>query len=146
MLIADIVRRKGSAVVTIGPGARVTELIASLAEHNIGALVVTEDGRTVGIVSERDVVRRLTDRGADVLGESVADLMTTEVVTCSPEDALDDVAALMTDRRIRHLPVLQGGDPQAELVGIVTIGDVVAARIRELEQTRSQLETYITQG
>jgi CBS domain-containing protein len=142
MLIADILRRKGSNVVTISASARVSELVASLAEHKVGALVVVEDGRTVGIVSERDVVRRLHRAGNGVLELPLSELMTTEVISCGPDDKVDDIAAVMTERRIRHMPVLAG----EELAGIVTIGDVVAARIAELEQARGQLESYITQG
>jgi CBS domain-containing protein len=142
MLISDILRRKGSNVVTIASDATVSDLIASLAEHKIGALVVVEDGRTVGIVSERDVVRRLHRVGADVLRLPVSELMTTDVISCEPADSVDEIGAAMTERRIRHLPVLVAG----ELAGIVTIGDVVAARIADLEQTRGQLENYITHG
>jgi CBS domain-containing protein len=142
MLISEILQRKGSAVVTTGSGATVAELVGLLGEHNIGALVVVEDGRVVGIVSERDVVRRLAEVGAAVLEQSVADLMSTELVSSGPDDPVDDIAAQMTERRIRHLPVLSDG----ELIGIVTIGDVVAARINDLERTRGQLESYITRG
>jgi CBS domain-containing protein len=142
MLISDILRRKGSDVITIPSGATVPELVAKLAEHKIGALVVVEDGRTAGIVSERDVVRRLHRAGARVLELPVSELMTTDVISCAPTDSVDDIGAAMTDRRIRHMPVLDGG----ELAGIVTIGDVVAARIADLEQTRGQLESYITRG
>lgn len=142
MFIADILRRKGSDVVTISSQAPVSELVASLAEHRIGALVVVDDGRTVGIVSERDVVRRLHRIGAQVLELPVSELMTTDVISCEPTDGVDQIGAAMTERRIRHMPVLVEG----ELAGIVTIGDVVAARIAELEQTQGQLESYITQG
>jgi len=143
MLISEILQRKGSSVVTTGSDATVAELVALLGEHNIGAVVVvSDDDQVVGIVSERDVVRRLAEVGAAVLEQSVADLMSTELVSSGPNDPVDDVAAQMTERRIRHLPVLSGG----ELVGIVTIGDVVAARITDLERTRVQLESYITQG
>jgi CBS domain-containing protein len=142
MLISEILRRKGSTVVTTGTGSTVTELVGMLAEHNIGAVVVVDGGRVVGIVSERDVVRKLSEAGTAVLEQTVADLMSTELVSSTPDDPVDDIAARMTDRRIRHLPVLSGG----ELVGIVTIGDVVAARIHELERTRGQLESYITRG
>jgi CBS domain-containing protein len=142
MLIADILRRKGSNVVTIASAAPVSEMVASLAEHKIGALVVVDGGRTVGIVSERDVVRRLHRDGARVLELPVSELMTTDVISCEPTDSVDQIGAEMTERRIRHLPVLAKG----ELAGIVTIGDVVAARIADLEQTRGQLESYITQG
>ena len=93
-----------------------------------------------GIVSERDVVRALHTRGVDVLDGSVESIMTREVVHCAPADAVDKVAVLMTDRRIRHLPVLDGGT----LVGVVSIGDVVSNRIHELQQNRDQLEQYIT--
>jgi CBS domain-containing protein len=142
MLISDILRRKGSNVVTIPADATVSDLIASLAEHRIGALVVVEDGRTVGIVSERDVVRRLHRVGAEVLQLPISQLMTTDVISCEPSDSVDEIGAAMTERRIRHMPVLAKG----ELAGIVTIGDVVAARIADLEQTRGQLENYITHG
>ncbi len=142
MLIADILRRKGSTVVTIAADATVTELVTELAEHKIGALIVVEDGQTVGIVSERDVVRRLHRSGGQVLELPVSELMTAPVISCGPTDKVDDIAAEMTERRIRHMPVLTDG----ELSGIVTIGDVVAARIADLEQARGQLESYITQG
>jgi CBS domain-containing protein len=142
MLIADILRRKGSTVVTIPSEAPVSEMVASLAEHRIGALVVVEGGRTVGIVSERDVVRRLHRDGARVLELPVSELMTTDVISCEPTDSVDQIGAEMTERRVRHMPVLAKG----ELAGIVTIGDVVAARIADLEQTRGQLESYITRG
>lgn len=143
MHISDILRRKtDNRVWTIVPDATVRELLAQLAEHHIGALVVAEgDGATIaGIVSERDVVRALHTRGTDVLDGSVEAIMTRDVVNCAPADAVDKVAVLMTDRRIRHLPVLDGG----ALVGVVSIGDVVSNRIHELQQDRDQLEQYIT--
>lgn len=142
MLIADILRRKGSNVVTISSGATVSELVASLTEHKIGALVVVEDGQPVGIASERDVVRRLHGSGSQVLELPVSELMSAPLISCGPQDKVDDVAGVMTDERIRHMPVLA----EDELAGIVTIGDVVAARIADLEQARGQLESYITQG
>ena len=142
MLISEILRRKGSSVVTTGTGSTVTELVGMLSEHNIGAVVVVDGDRVLGIVSERDVVRQLAEVGPAVLEQTVADLMSTELVSSSPQDVVDDIAAQMTDRRIRHLPVLSNG----KLVGIVTIGDVVAARLHELERTRGQLESYITGG
>jgi len=139
--ISEILRRKGTSVVTAGPDQTIADLVALLAEHNIGAVPILDDGRLAGIVSERDVVRRLAD-GPDVLTRPASELMSTDLATAAPEDSLDDIASLMTDRRIRHLPVLADGG----LAGIVTIGDVVAARLRELEETRQQLENYITQG
>ncbi len=107
MRIADVVKRKGGDVVTVRPGATVTELLALLAEHRIGAVVVSEDGDGVhGIVSERDVVRHLHTDGAALLDAPVSQIMTADVHTCTPEDALEDMAAMMTDRRIRHVPVV----------------------------------------
>ena len=142
MKISDILRHKGSSVVTIGPGDPVTDLLARLAEHNIGAVVVVDRDAVVGIVSERDVVRRLNTDGSDVLSRSVSEVMTSSVVSCSPGDSVDSIGAAMTELRVRHMPVLNGG----RLAGIVTIGDVVAGRIRQLEQDRVQLEGYITHG
>jgi CBS domain-containing protein len=140
MLIADLLRHKGSTVFTIAPESLVTELLTSLADHKIGALVVARGAEIVGIVSERDIVRRLHTQGADVLSEHVSDLMTTDVISCSPSDSIDAIGSAMTEQRIRHMPVIANG----KLAGIVTIGDVVAARIRQLEQDRGQLESYIT--
>ena len=142
MVISEILQRKGSSVITAEPNTTVAELVALLAEHKIGAVPVIDGTRTVGIVSERDVVRLLNTDGGEVLGSTVGELMSVDLLTCTPKDSLDDIARLMTEHRIRHLPVLSDG----ELVGIVTIGDVVAARLRELERTREQLESYITHG
>jgi CBS domain-containing protein len=144
MNISDILRHKattrGVAVVTIEPGGTVKELLATLAEYSIGALVVVgEAGQVVGIVSERDIVRRLDEHGASILDGTVADIMTTPVLSCGSQDSVDSVAATMTERRIRHMPVIDDGT----LDGIVTIGDVVLSRTRQLEQDRSQLEQYI---
>jgi CBS domain-containing protein len=121
----------------------VTGLLAELAVHNIGAMVVVgADGVPVGIVSERDVVRWLHQQGADVLRRPVAEIMSDVAVTCTPDDSVDDLAALMTDHRVRHVPVLDDG----RLVGIVSIGDVVKRRMEELAAERQQLQAYITQG
>lgn len=139
MRIADVLRNKGSAVATVGPDATVAEMIGELSAHNVGALPVVDGGRLIGIVSERDVVRRLHAGGADVLGARVADIMTTEVTTCTPGDDVTDLAAVMTSRRFRHLPVVVEG----ELTGIVSIGDLVKARIDLLESERAQLQSYI---
>jgi CBS domain-containing protein len=140
--ISDILRHKGTSVVTIAPAESVRDLLARLAEHNVGALVVADGEEVVGIISERDIVRRLNERGAAVLDVPVSELMTATVVSCGPGDDVDTVAGSMTDLRIRHMPVLSGGT----LDGIVSIGDVVAGRIRQLEHDRGQLEQYITQG
>jgi CBS domain-containing protein len=143
MRIADVLRTKGSTVATVEPGTTVTELITALAEHNIGAMVVlAPDGSVAGIVSERDVVRRLNDQGAAILGRPVSDIMTASVFTCDPEDSVDSLTVLMTEHRIRHVPVVTDG----RLTGIVSIGDVVKSRIQKLEEGQQQLEAYITQG
>jgi CBS domain-containing protein len=142
MRISDVLRGKGSTVATVEPGMSIASLVGELARHNVGALVVMTDGQVVGIVSERDVVRQLHERGAGLLDATVAEIMTTSVVTCLPTDSVDSLAATMTERRIRHMPVLQDG----ALAGIVSIGDVVKSRIGELESDREQLETYIAGG
>lgn len=146
MRITDVLRRKGSTVATIAPTARVDDLLAVLDEHNIGAVVVTEsgdvDGPLAGIVSERDIVRRLRTRGADLLNATVREIMTTPVFTCGADDTVDSLAETMTERRIRHVPVVVDG----QLAGIVSIGDVVKSRISQLESDREQLEAYIVNG
>ncbi len=141
MRIHDVLRHKGSAVATVSPEASVRELLAKLAEHGIGALVVSSDGHRVeGIVSERDVVRRLHDDGADLLSQPVSSIMTADVHTCGPDELLVDLMRAMTERRIRHIPVVVAG----RLSGIVSIGDIVKFRIDELETERRQLENYIS--
>ncbi len=140
MLIADVVRSKGGQVVTTTPESTVRTLIELLDQHRIGALVVSTDGQTIqGIVSERDVVRRLHRDGAAVLDQTVADIMTAQVRTCSPEDNLEQTAKVMTEARVRHLPVVTEG----RLVAIISIGDVVKNRIDELQVERDQLVDYI---
>ncbi|MBU3686136.1 MAG: CBS domain-containing protein [Mycobacteriaceae bacterium] len=142
MRIADILRSKGSTVATVTETTTVTGLLAELATGNIGAMVVIGSEGVVGIVSERDVVRKLHEHGPDLLRRSVADIMSSAVVTCGLEDRVDDLAALMTNNRVRHVPVLDSG----RLVGIVSIGDVVKNRMEELQDERQQLQAYITQG
>ena len=140
MRVSEVLRRKGATVITIGPDRSVRELLGLLAEHGIGAVVVSEDGAGVaGIVSERDVVRRLHLDGNEVLAGPVAAIMTTDVETCSPPDELEQLMAVMTEHRIRHLPVLEDG----RLVGLVSIGDVVKHRISEVQAERDQLSDYI---
>src|ERR1700742_153427 len=142
MRIADVLRNKGGAVRTINPDATVQELLAGLAEQNIGAMVVLDANGVVGIVSERDVVRQLHAQGADVLSGPVSKIMTAAVTTCTKSDTVDSVSALMTTNRVRHVPVLDG----TKLIGIVSIGDVVKTRMEELEAEHEQLHSYITQG
>jgi CBS domain-containing protein len=139
MRISDVLRSKGSTVATVPPGATVGRLVEELAKHNVGALVVVDAEAVVGIVSERDIVRRLNERGPGLLDARVSEIMTTSVVTCAPTDSVDSLAATMTERRIRHMPVLVDG----KLAGIVSIGDVVKSRIGELESDREQLASYI---
>jgi CBS domain-containing protein len=141
MRISDILRSKGSAVVTVGPDEPVRALLARLAEHNVGALVVSADGVSVaGIVSERDVARGFhADPG--LLDAPVSRIMTADVHTRLPEDSIEDLMVLMTEERIRHVPVV-GAD--GVLTGIVSIGDVVKGRIKQLEFEREQLEGYIS--
>lgn len=140
MRIKEVLAGKASKdVVTISPDATVRDLIALLAEHNVGALVVSVDGTSVdGIVSERDVVRRLHDDEA-VLGLSVSSIMTADVETCTLEQSVNDLMQVMTARRFRHLPVVADG----KLTGIVSIGDVVKHRMSELEFERDQLDHYV---
>jgi CBS domain-containing protein len=140
MRISDLLRNKPRhEVITISPGASVRELIALLAEHNVGALVVSADGTSVdGIVSERDVVRRLVEHD-EVLQGPVSSIMTSSVETVDEEGLLDDLMKTMTERRIRHVPVVTHG----RLTGIISIGDVVKYRIDQLEFERDQLDHYV---
>jgi len=142
MRIADVLRNKGAQVATIAPDASVTELLVGLAEHNIGAMVVVDSDAVAGIVSERDVVRQLHRRGPDVLGLPVSAIMTAVVATCGPESSVDDLTELMTEKRVRHIPVLVDG----RLTGIVSIGDVVKTRMDELKTEQERLQAYIMQG
>jgi len=142
MRIADVLKNKGTAVVTISPQATVTELLAGLAEMNIGAMVVMGKSGLEGIVSERDVVRQLHKRASSLLAQPVSSIMTSVVATCTPRDTVDHLNVLMTQNRVRHIPVLDDG----RLAGIVSIGDVVKTRMEELETEQQQLQAYITQG
>ena len=141
MLISDILRFKGTQVVTITPDTKVRGLLAVLAEHRIGAVVVSADGTSVdGIASERDIVRALAKRGAAVMSEPVTAIYTAEVHTVTPQTPLEEVMRLMTEHRVRHAPVVVDG----RLLGIVSIGDVVKNRIDDLETERTALTDYIT--
>ena len=142
MRISDVLGAKAShEVVTISPDAGVRELISSLAEHNVGALIVSGDGSSVdGIVSERDVVRHLHHDGT-VINNTVGAIMTVAVETCDEDTPLDDLMKMMTDRRIRHVPVVTDG----RLVGIISIGDIVKHKIDQLEFERDQLDHYVHQ-
>lgn len=138
--IATILERKGHEVATAPPEASVSDVVATLREHDIGALVVVDPaGAVVGIVSERDVVRRMADVGGDALQLRVADVMTAPVHTCTPASTTDELMQQMTERRIRHLPVCES----ERLVGIVSIGDVVKWRFEELRDETRQLQNYV---
>ena len=144
MYVQSILAGKGDDVATITPDATVREAVALLNERRVGALVVSTDGHRIdGILSERDVVRSLAAHATAALDRSVADLMTRQVTTCAPKDTIEQLMWLMTDKRIRHLPVAgeDGG-----LAGIVSIGDVVKHRLGQLETENQALYEYITHG
>ena len=141
MLISEVLKRKGATVVTMPAETPVGDLLKRLAEHHIGALVVSPDGVAVsGIVSERDVVRRLVAHGPALLERPISEIMTAQVRTCSPTDTVEQLMVLMTEQRFRHVPVVDSG----RLTGIVSIGDVVKQRLEELQTERDHLTAYIS--
>lgn len=143
MRVHEILAAKsGEALLTVQSTATVSQLLDLLAEHNVGALVVSDDGSTMlGIVSERDIVRKLRHvRGARSV--EVSHIMTEDVAVCTPNDTLDHLMAIMTDKRVRHVPVVVDG----AAVGIVSIGDAVKHRMRQLEFERDQLSNYVAGG
>jgi len=140
--IADVLKNKGAGVLTVAPDTTVSELLTGLVTRNVGAMVVVGPTGVVGIVSERDVMHRLHEHGAAVLNRRVEHIMTTQVITCTSDDTVDSLSGLMTTHRVRHVPVIDNG----QLVGIVSIGDVVKTRMEELQLQQEQLEAYITQG
>ncbi|HZT86349.1 MAG TPA: CBS domain-containing protein [Stellaceae bacterium] len=143
MNVETILRHKGRSVATIRPEASVATAVDVLHARGIGALVVSHNGRSVdGILSERDVVLGLARFGEELLSLTVAEVMTTPVVTCDPDDSVGDLMAEMTNRRIRHLPVMSEG----RLCGIVSIGDVVKSRVDEIEYEAHSLRTFIAGG
>lgn len=153
MTVKHVLQAKGSEVATISPDATLTELVDGLAEHRIGAMVVSSDGQTIdGIVSERDIVRALRSQGGlpsfrdsrliHLDKVTVREIMTTDVRTCEPTTSIDEVMTVITTGRIRHVPVVSEG----KLVGLVSIGDIVKARISHLEWERSALVDYVTTG
>src|SRR5215470_7672152 len=140
MNVETILRTKGSGVATIRPDATVGAAVKELIDRNIGALVVSNDGDGVdGIISERDIVHGLAEHGAALLSLNVAEMMTRRVVTCDLSDSVDQLMAEMTNRRIRHFPVVQDG----WLRGIVSIGDVVKNRLDEVEYEARSLRSFI---
>ena len=140
MRIADILRKKGSHVFTIEPQQTVWDAIQILNEHKIGAAVVTEtDGRVAGIISERDILQAAAKQRESIKETAIADIMTTDLIIGVAEDRLDYVMGVMTQNRIRHLPVMDGED----LVGIISIGDVVNAHLQQTEFENRRLKDYI---
>ena len=140
MTVKTIMSRKGSNVVTIEPTATLKSAVATLAEHRIGAVIITgADRQVAGILSERDIVRALAQRGAAALEETVGQIMTRKVVTCTESDTVGNIMELMTGGKFRHLPVVE----RSRLVGIISIGDVVKYRLEEMEQESKALRDYI---
>ena len=144
MNVQSILGNKGSDVAVVGQRSTLADAAAQLRDRGVGALVVSDDGRHIdGIVSERDVVRALAAHGAATLGRTVASVMSTAVVTCGPDDSVEELMSSMTERRIRHLPVV---DDEGLLTGIVSIGDVVKSRLGQLQGENEALTEYIHQG
>ncbi|MFG1465105.1 CBS domain-containing protein [Xanthobacter sp. DSM 24535] len=140
MTVKMILQRKASELVTISPEASLEEAVKSLSEHRIGAIVATgREGRLEGILSERDVVRLLGERGPDVLSETVGSVMTRAVVTCTADETVPAIMERMTRGRFRHVPVMSGD----KLIGIISIGDVVKYRVEEMERESAELRDYI---
>jgi CBS domain-containing protein len=144
MLIQRILSTKGRDVLTVPSTTTIAHAVAAMAEHRIGALVISDDGGQAvdGILSERDIVLALASDGAKVLKRTAADLMTTEVFTCGPDATAEVLMKLMTEQRIRHIPIVVDG----KLAGIVSIGDVVKHRLGELETETQALHDYIATG
>lgn len=139
MLVSQILRTKGDSVFTISPSETVSTVAGHLHAKGVGALIVLENERVVGIVSERDIVRAIAAHGAGVLSRPVSDFMTANVLTAEPGETVDSLLTRMTDRRIRHLPVCKND----RLVGIVSIGDLVKWKISEVEAEADGLKAYI---
>lgn len=143
MRVSGILQEKGAEVATIAPSRTLVDAAEELRRRGIGALVVTDaEGRVDGIISERDMVHAFALFGAEALTTPVGSVMSTDVWTCSPDDSAEHLARMMTDHRSRHLPVVVDD----ELIGIVSIGDVVKSRLNELERERDHLADYITTG
>jgi CBS domain-containing protein len=142
MLVAEILKDKGDAVYAIGPGLPLVEACGELDRLRVGALMVCDNDKVVGVLSERDVVRALARDGQAALQQPVSAFMTSEVVFAAPAETVAVLMSRMTDRRIRHLPVLRDG----RLAGVISIGDVVKCQIAEATQEAESLRTYIAAG
>lgn len=144
MNVQSILGSKGTDVVTVRDDISLADAATALRDHRVGALIVSNDGQHIdGIISERDVVRALANHGATALGRPVSSAMSADVVTCRADDAVESLMVSMTERRIRHIPVI---DDDAVLGGVISIGDVVKGRLGQLETENQQLYDYITQG
>lgn len=142
MHVSAIIGDKGTAVYSVGPDDVVSDAVAMLSNKRIGAVLVTQGDQVLGVFSERDVIRALSRAGAGIMSQPVKDFMTTDVVTCRRGDSIDHLMGLMTERRIRHLPVIEEG----KVVGMISIGDVVKFRIAEAEAESDALKSYIASG
>lgn len=143
MNVAGILKGKGSNVITAAPSDSIADIAGILGSNKIGAVLIVDDmGTLCGVVSERDIVRGLSECGEDCLSQTAADLMTSSLVTTTPSETIDNVMALMTEKRIRHLPVLEEG----KLTGFISIGDVVKSRMDEVEREAAALREYIATG
>jgi len=143
MNVASILRSKGSNIITVGAEDEVAAVAKILGDNKIGAVLVVDDqGKVLGVISERDIVRGLSQSGDGCLSKQAQDLMTSNVIMCEPSDTIDEVMALMTSKRIRHLPVMEGG----ELAGFISIGDVVKNRMDEVEREAAAMRDYIATG
>lgn len=142
MTVASIFKNTPHDPITIGPDATVFEAIGRMVEHNIGSILVTEDGMLRGIFTERDYLRRIALQGRTSRETALRDVMTADLVTVEPDATVDTCLALMTERRIRHLPVLRGG----ELAGVVSIGDLVRARLTEAQGEAEGLRQFVSGG
>ncbi len=140
MTVAHILQAKGSDVISVSPQAAILEVADVLAQNRIGAVLVMEDDGTLdGILSERDIVRALALKGSELAGAKASDFMTRELITCAPDATVDQIMSLMTEGRVRHLPVLEKG----KLCGMISIGDVVKRRIAEVEFEAEEMKRYI---
>jgi CBS domain-containing protein len=143
MRIEGVLRAKGTDVMSVAPDATLHDATKLLRKHRIGALLVLDtDDKLIGIISERDIVGAISEQGADALATRVDRVMSSDVIVCSPEDTVEQLMGVMTERRFRHLPVVSDG----HLVGVVSIGDVVKRRLAEVSDEANALHEYITLG
>jgi len=143
VLVSQIIKQKGGTVYSVSPEVSIADAVRQLTEKRVGALLVLDGGRVAGVFSERDVVRVLAEGGEGALGRPVSTAMSAEVVFAKATETVDELLGRMTDRRVRHLPVVSG---QGELCGLVSIGDLVKHKISEVEAEAQTLKNYIAAG